>query len=99
MELSLHGKIVVVTGATSGIGLATAAHLMDMGARVIGIGRSEARCRDAQARLNEAHPAGHIEYCVADLSLQRDVRRLADEIKEKLAGKPLDGLVNNAGTV
>jgi NAD(P)-dependent dehydrogenase (short-subunit alcohol dehydrogenase family) len=102
MEHSLAGKTIVVTGATSGIGLATADILAAQGAGVIGVGRSEQRCREAEARLRADHPNVQIEYCVADLSLQRDVRRLAAEIGEKLAArgvKALDGLVNNAGTV
>ena len=94
-------KTVVVTGATSGIGYAVAGLLMSQGAFVIGVGRSAERCREAEARLSAAHPEGSTTYCVADLSLQSQVREAAAQIREILSsdGVPwLDGLVNNAGT-
>ncbi len=101
MATSIMGKTIVVTGATSGIGLATATALNGMGAHVIGIGRSPQRCRETERRLNAAHPAGGAVVCEADLTLQSEVRRVAGEIRMLLAsrGRPgLDGLVNNAGT-
>ncbi len=101
MGNSLAGKTVVVTGATSGIGLAAADLLASRGAYVIGVGRSAERCREVESRLQMAHPEGHVAYCVADLSLQRQVRELATQIREKIGSNgtsSLDGLVNNAGT-
>ena len=56
MEGLLAGKTMVVTGATSGIGLATAERLVRLGAAVIGVGRSEERCREAQNRLLRSNP-------------------------------------------
>ena len=88
MTLSLIGKTIVVTGATSGIGLATASELARGGAHVIGIGRSPRRCADAARTLGT-------RYLVADLALQSEVRRVAGDIRG-LTPK-LDGLVNNAG--
>lgn len=101
MAASIMDKIFVVTGATSGIGLATAAVLNGMGAHVIGIGRSAQRCREAENRLRAANRAGQATYLIADLTLQSEVRRVATEIRQTLAGRRmrhLDGLVNNAGT-
>ena len=101
MENSLAGKTVVVTGATSGIGLATADLLAGKGADVIGVGRSPERCREAESRLRMAHPEGRVVYYVADLSLQSQVRLVAAQIREVIGSNGaggLNGLVNNAGT-
>jgi NAD(P)-dependent dehydrogenase (short-subunit alcohol dehydrogenase family) len=101
MENSLAGKTVVVTGATSGIGLATADLLASRGADVIGVGRSAERCRGAESRLRMAHPEAGVTYCVADLSLQSQVRQVAAQIREMIGANgtgSLNGLVNNAGT-
>jgi NAD(P)-dependent dehydrogenase (short-subunit alcohol dehydrogenase family) len=101
MENSSSGKSVVVTGATSGIGLAVAELLASQGAYVIGVGRSVEHCREVESRLRAAHPEGRVVYCVADLSLQSQVREVAAQIREKIGSNGtsgLDGLVNNAGT-
>ena len=96
MTNALIGKTYLVTGATSGIGLACAEILTMEGARVIGVGRSAERCRAAEQRLRALHPDAAPMYFVADLSLQSEVRGLAERVREALPG--LDGLVNNAGT-
>lgn len=101
MDRSLKSKTYVVTGATSGIGLATAKQLIQKGAAVIGIGRSSERCNEAKRQLLEIDPQASIAYCLADLSLQSDIRALRGKIEEAvqdLGVKHLDGLVNNAGT-
>lgn len=101
MDTSLKDKAFVVTGATSGIGLATAQLLAERGAFLIGVGRSAERCAQAENRLHLAYPYAQVTYCVADLSMQARVRQLAADISEKLAAnksQALDGLVNNAGT-
>lgn len=104
MQSSFQGKIFVVTGATSGIGLAVAEGLARSGASVIGAGRSVDRCRALEANLRRLNPEGLYRCCVADLSLQSQVRGLAREVRSILAewrqpGQAfLDGLVNNAGT-
>ncbi len=94
---ALAGKTAVVTGATSGIGLATAALLALHGARIIGVGRDANRCRDAEAYIRSTCPEAQITYLLADLSSQKQVRQLAADIHA--LGLPcLDILVNNAGT-
>ena len=101
MQASLAGKTIVVTGATSGIGLATAEQLVSLGASVIGVGRSQARCQEAQNHLLRSNPDAGVVYCIADLALQSQIRSLGGEIREILAARgkaSLDGLVNNAGT-
>jgi len=94
-------KTFVVTGATSGIGLAAAEQLAGMGEFVIGVGRSPERCGEAEARLGAAYPQAQVRYLVADLSLQLQVRELARQVKAELSNWKvayLDGLVNDAGT-
>ena len=88
------GRTVLVTGATSGIGRATALGLATMGAHIAITGRDRGRTDDA-AREIRAAGAGGVDVFVADLSSQAQVRRLAREV---LDGLPrIDVLVNNVG--
>jgi NAD(P)-dependent dehydrogenase (short-subunit alcohol dehydrogenase family) len=80
----------LVTGATSGIGRATALRLAQDGWTVVVHGRNAERGRDVVAEMEAA--GGHGRFVGADLSEMADVRRLAEE-----AGA-VDVLVNNAGS-
>ena len=51
MNTHLAGKTVLITGATSGIGLATAELLVENGANVIGVGRTAGKCEEADSKL------------------------------------------------
>lgn len=84
---TLEGKIILVTGSTSGIGRATAVECSKMGAKVIVTGRNEERAKKTIAMLEGE---GH-SYVLADLSLAEDIDKLVSEIPI------LDGCVNNAG--
>ena len=98
---SLLNKTFVVTGATSGIGLAVAEALAQRGAVVIGVGRSKERCVQAEERWRACHHQARAACLVADLSVQAEVRRLIEEISTLLATwglTALDGLANVAGT-
>ncbi len=103
MNTSLQEKTFVLTGATSGIGLAVVEGLARGGASVIGVGRSQERCKQTQERLAALQPpGGRVAVFVADLSIQANVRRLAADIRQQLADwsvPGLDGLINNAATV
>jgi NAD(P)-dependent dehydrogenase (short-subunit alcohol dehydrogenase family) len=92
MENRLGGKVAVITGATSGIGEATAQLFAREGATVVLAGRSERRGA-ALAELfgNNAH------FVRADVTVEDDIRRLIDGTAERF-GK-LDVLLNNAGSV
>jgi retinol dehydrogenase 12 len=101
MDNELTPKIIVVTGATSGIGLAAAEQLVRKGIFVIGIGRSAERCRAAEQHLRAIQPGAQAEYLVADLSIQSEVKAVAESIRATMQTHDrtgLDGLLNNAGT-
>src|SRR5262245_18809587 len=89
----LSGRTIVITGATSGIGEATAIALARQGARVFVAGRDHARGAAVVKELNRVGGAG--EFLSADLLSLRDVARLAAEVLARTAS--LDVLVNNAG--
>lgn len=97
MDQPMAGKICLVTGATAGIGEATAAGLAALGATVIIAGRNTERCSASVERIKQQTRNSEIAYLVADLSSQREVRRLTDEFKSRYAR--LDVLVNNAGAI
>lgn len=86
----------MVTGATSGIGEATALALSEMGARVIIVGRKTWRVDAAKYRIREKSGRG-IESFRADLSSQDQIHRLAESFNAHYPR--LDILVNNAGAV
>ena len=92
----LDGKVVVITGATGGIGLETARALARLGSNVIIVGHDAERTRQVADELL-AQNSGSIKGLVADLSSQAEVRRLASEIAAQ-EGR-LDALINNAGAV
>ena len=95
--MNLTGKTCLVTGATSGIGEATALGLARMGATVVVAGREPAKCEAtvARIRLESGNPA--VEHLLADLSSQAEVRTLAAGFLRR--HMRLDVLVNNAGGV
>lgn len=87
--------VIVVTGASSGIGHACATHLADHGATILAGYRAEEDGR----RLGQ-HPSGRVVPVRLDITSPDDVRRIADHVAEHLAANPdnrLAGLVNNAG--
>jgi len=94
---SMQGKRCVITGATSGIGEATAVALARAGAELSLVCRSPERGQATQERIREAAPETRVDLVVADLSVQAEVRRAAEQI---LADpRPIDVLLNNAGVV
>jgi NAD(P)-dependent dehydrogenase (short-subunit alcohol dehydrogenase family) len=88
-------KTCLVTGATAGIGEVTARELARQGFRVIVASRDPQRCADTVARIQAETGSRAVEFIAADLSSQRQVRLLAEEV-HRLTGR-LDVLVNNAG--
>jgi NAD(P)-dependent dehydrogenase (short-subunit alcohol dehydrogenase family) len=87
--------IVLVTGSTDGIGKATARELATRGARVILHGRNQVKGHDVLRELEQETGSRDMDLITADLSLQRNVIRLAEEVVSR--NKRLDVLINNAG--
>jgi retinol dehydrogenase 14 len=99
-ETEKHGgvmdeKVCLITGATSGIGKATAMGLANMGASVVMVGRDQGRGEAALAEIKEGSANTSVDLMLADLSSQEEIRRLAGEFKEVYPR--LDVLINNAG--
>jgi retinol dehydrogenase 12 len=91
------GKNVVVTGASSGIGLETARALAGQDARVLMVVRNQARGEAAIADIKQGVPGARLELVLADLYALADVRRAGAEIRNRI--DRLDVLVNNAGLI
>ena len=91
------GKTVLITGGTSGIGKASAVALAAMGANVVVVGRNPERGEAALEDIRAQSHSESVELILADLSVQSEVRRLADEFLE--IHDRLDVLANNAGLV
>jgi len=91
------GTTVLITGGTSGIGKATAVAMAAMGANVVVVGRNQERGGAAVEEIKAQSHNESVELMLADLSVQAEVRRLAEEFLERY--DRLDVLVNNAGLV
>lgn len=96
-EKAIQGKVVVITGATSGIGQVAAEKLAAMGARMVLVGRDPARGEAALARLNQIAPGAKHTIHYGDLSRLSEMKRVAAEIAQ--AEPRVDVLVNNAGAL
>jgi NAD(P)-dependent dehydrogenase (short-subunit alcohol dehydrogenase family) len=93
----MKGKVCVITGATSGIGLVAAERLAAMGARLVLVGRDKARGEAALAQIRRQVPRAELRIHYADLSRLAEMNHLAAEIA---ALEPrIDVLINNAGAM
>jgi len=97
MNADMKGKVVVITGATSGIGQVAAEELAGMGARIVQVARDRERGEAAVKRLRERGPGiAHAIY-YADLLRISEMKRVAAEIAK--AEPRIDVLINNAGAL
>jgi NAD(P)-dependent dehydrogenase (short-subunit alcohol dehydrogenase family) len=96
-EANIRGKVVVITGATSGIGRIASEALAAMGARIVLVARDKDRAEETLARLRERGADVAHRAHFADLSRLAEVRRVGAEI---VAAEPrIDVLINNAGNI
>src|SRR5580700_2441729 len=97
--IDLHGKRILVTGASAGIGVETARALAAHGAEVVGAARdlAKAEAATAQVRKDAAANGGSFELVALDLASLKSVRACADELIEK--GEPFEVVIANAGVM
>src|SRR5208282_190348 len=93
----MRGKVVVITGGTSGVGQVAAERLAGMGARIVLVARSKSRGEAALGRLQEINSATIHRVYYGDVSRLADLHRLVAEIGT--AEPRIDVLINNAGAM
>lgn len=91
----MKNKVCIITGATSGIGKATALGLAKMDATVVIVARDQARGRASVAELQAASGNSNVGLLVADLSSLAEVRQMGSEFRSRY--DQLHVLINNAG--
>ena len=92
--IDLHGKRILVTGASAGLGVETARALAARGAQVVGAARDLGKAKDATAAVREA---GSFDLVALDLASLRSVRACADALVAD--GRPFDVIIANAGVM
>jgi len=95
MARQMAGKVVLVTGATSGMGRETALALAEMAATVVIHGRNKEKTEAIAKEIRSKIPGAQVEVILADFSKLSEVKEMADEFKRRFTR--LDILVNNAG--
>lgn len=91
----MHGKRVLITGATDGIGKQAALEIAGKGAAVTLVGRNESKTRAVCSEIKKQTGSDQIDWLLSDLSSMTDVRRIAEEFRVR--HDRLDVLLNNAG--
>jgi len=94
--MSMQGRTVVITGATSGIGEVAALRLAEQGARIVFTARDKARADDTMAALKKANPGAEHALHMADLSALSEMKRVAAQLTRE---PQIDVLINNAGAL
>jgi NAD(P)-dependent dehydrogenase (short-subunit alcohol dehydrogenase family) len=95
--IDLHGKRILVTGASAGLGVETARCLVARGAHVVGAARDLGKAQRATESVRAAATNGGFELVALDLASLASVRAAAEALVA--AGKPFDAIIANAGVM
>lgn len=95
MENHPHNPVIVITGATSGLGRIAANELAQQGAHLVITARSAERAEATRAEIKATAPGTTVDIFLLDLTRTEDVRRVGKEIAEQY--EHIDILINNAG--
>jgi NAD(P)-dependent dehydrogenase (short-subunit alcohol dehydrogenase family) len=93
----MYGKVVLITGANSGVGRVTARELAKQGACVLMVCRDTGRGSEALAEVARSAAGPGPQLLLADLSSQQSVRALADDVRRRFTA--IDVLINNAAGI
>lgn len=93
----MQNRICLLTGASAGIGKATALGLAQQGATVVMVARSAERGQAALAEIQQATGNTKLHLLIADLASQAEIRRLAEDFQAQFS--ELHVLINNAGVI
>jgi NAD(P)-dependent dehydrogenase (short-subunit alcohol dehydrogenase family) len=93
----MHRKVVLITGANSGVGFVIARELAKMGARVLMVCRDTECGAHARAKVAKDATGPAPELLLADMSSQQAIRALAEDVRRRFA--KIDVLINNAGGI
>ena len=93
--MNLENKVIVITGASSGIGAATAKRLAKAGAKVVLTARREEQLQDLQEEIKAND--GEALVVVADVTNKDDMRQVAAKAKSTFG--TINGIINNAGVM
>ena len=97
LDTHMQGKICLVTGASSGIGKATALGLAQMGATVIMVCRDHEKGEAAQREIKMKSGNHAVDLLLADLSSQQSIRQLTERVQQRYS--QVHVLINNAGAL
>jgi NAD(P)-dependent dehydrogenase (short-subunit alcohol dehydrogenase family) len=94
---SIKDSVILITGATNGIGKATAAKLALKGARIVVHGRDDKRVENVLAEIRRKTGSSKVDGILGDFTSLKSVKSMADEFKSRY--DRLDVLINNAGVL
>lgn len=95
--VDLTGKVVIITGGNTGLGLETAKQLAKMKGHIIIACRNESKAKEAVAEIKQFSKNDKVEYMLVDMSLMESVRNFVKEFEKR--NLPLHILINNAAIV